>query len=58
MAERPATLLQSRQGNCPVVLVRDVVGRAPVRIRSVKEVDEVDAEGLLCLARLPVLEPA
>lgn len=51
-------LLQGGQGVGSALLVSDVGGRAPVPIRSVEEVDEVDSEGLLGLPYLPVLELA
>lgn len=51
-------LLQSSQRDRTALLVHDRAGGTPVPIRSIEEVDEVDLEGLFCLALLPVRDLA
>jgi hypothetical protein len=40
------------------LLVHHRAGRALMPFRSLQEVDKVDAEGLICLAHLPIFAPA
>ncbi len=51
-------LLQRRQRTRLPVFIDDGADRPPMPIRSLEEIDEVDAERLVCLTHLPVLGPA
>jgi hypothetical protein len=46
---------ERREGIGTAFFVHDGTGRAPMPVRSVEEVDEVDAQGVFGLAYLPVL---
>ncbi len=51
-------LLQRRQRARLPLFVHDGAGGLPMPLRSLEEIDEVDAERLVCLTHLPVLGSA